>query len=77
MRVAQPSTGAFTQSNVAITDGVTYYSGGTWVFGTNENSVYAAAIKYQHSASTLTQWRPYQIVANNNSAAYMEFSAEL
>jgi hypothetical protein len=77
MRVAQPSSGALTYSNIQISDGITNYSGGTWTFSSSGSSAYGAALKYQHSSAALTQFRSYIATAANNSSGYIEFSAEL
>ena len=77
MRVAQTSGGSLTVSNIMITDGSTNYSTGTFSLATTAQSVWGAAVRYQHGTAALTQYRTYQIVANNNAAAYIEYSAEL
>jgi hypothetical protein len=77
MRVAQSSGGALTVSNIMITDGNNNFSTGTFSLATTAQSVWGAAVKYQHGTAALTQYRTYQIAANNNAAAFIEFSAEL
>jgi hypothetical protein len=77
MRVAQTSGGALTVSNIMITDGNNNFSTGTFSLATTAQSVWGAAVKYQHGTAALTQYRTYQVVANNNAAAFIEFSAEL
>jgi hypothetical protein len=77
MRVPQTSGGSLTTSNIMITDGNTIYSTGTFNLATSSQSVWGAAVRYQHGTAALTQYRTYQINANNNAAAFIEFSAEL
>jgi hypothetical protein len=77
MRIPQTSGGSLTTSNIMMTDGNSIYSTGTFNLATNSQSVWGAAVRYQHGTAVLTQYRTYQISANNNAAAFIEFSAEL
>jgi hypothetical protein len=76
MRVA-PTT--FDYSNIALSDGATLNSTGTWTLATTSQTDNQALVGYGTlgGAATLTAFRPYFIQANNNSAAYVGFSAEL
>jgi hypothetical protein len=77
MRVAQTSGGSLTTSNISMTDGNNTFSTGTFNLSTNSQTVWGAAVRYQHGTAALTQYRTYQITANNNAAAFIEYSAEL
>jgi hypothetical protein len=77
MRVPQTSGGSLTVSNISVTDGNNTFSTGTFNLATTAQSVWGAAVRYQHGTAALTQYRSYQIIANNNAAAFIEFSAEL
>ena len=64
-------------SNIALQDTVTLYSSGTWTINTSLYSNQIPSVRYTHGSSALTQYRPYYISANNNSAAYLGLGAEL
>jgi hypothetical protein len=64
-------------SNLAISDGVTAYSGGTFTSSAVLSSQNVGFVNYQHTSAILTQFRPYRIENNSSTAGYIAFSAEL
>jgi hypothetical protein len=63
-------------ANINLDDTATGYATGTWAIISN-TTTNVAYLTYTHGSAALTQFRPYQISANNNSAAYIGVSAEL
>ena len=74
MRIAPT---VFETSNVQIQDGVTAFGGGTFTLPSQITSDRMPSLRYTHGSAALTLYRPYYLYANNNSAAYVAFSAEL
>jgi len=74
MRVA-PS--AIETGNIGLQDGVNIYSSGTWTIDTANSTTQRGYVTYTHGSAALTQFRPYTVCGNNNTAAYLGFSAEL
>jgi hypothetical protein len=64
-------------SNVAINDGVTYYSGGSFVLQGSGTSQNITNLRYTHGSGVFTSAKVYQFNNNNNVAAYLGISAEL
>ena len=58
-------------------DFVTTYTTGTYALIGARSGTQFASIRYTHPSGALTQYRPYQIIANSNAAAYIGLSAEL
>jgi hypothetical protein len=63
--------------NLCISDGVTAASGGTFTSSGVLSSQNIGFVIYTHGSAALTQYRPYRIENNTNSAGYIGFSAEL
>ncbi len=64
-------------ANLAVFDGVTFTTLASLTLSSNQNTPDTALTLPQMSASTLTQYRPYFLTNNNNTAGYIGFSAEL
>lgn len=64
-----------TSASLVIYDGNTFVTGGTWTIGGSSNKD-SITIAYSKTAST-TQYRPYFIIANNSTAEFLGFNAEL
>jgi hypothetical protein len=64
-------------STLATYDGTTNYTSGTYALIGGRSGTQFATIRYTHGSAALTQYRPYQIIANSNAAAYIGLSAEL
>ena len=64
-------------STIAIQDGATIYSTGTWGLSASYFSTFLPVVRYTHGSAALTQYRGYQIIANNSSSGYIGLSAEL
>ena len=58
-------------------DFVTTYTTGTYALIGARSGTQFASIRYTHPSGALTQYRPYQIIANSSAAAYIGLSAEL
>ena len=63
-------------ANIAVGDGATAFSGGTFSLSTYGSEQMLAA-KYVHGSAALTAFRSYIVNANNSTSAYLGFSAEL
>jgi hypothetical protein len=63
--------------NLCISDGVTALTGGTFTSSSILSSQNIGFVIYTHGSAALTQFRPYRIENNSNSAGYIGFSAEL
>jgi hypothetical protein len=63
-------------ANIAVGDGVSAFSGGTWSLSSFGSEQMLAA-KYQHGSAALTAFRSYLTNANNSTSGYLAFSAEL
>ena len=74
MRIAPTSV---EYSNIYATDSVAVLNTGTWTIGGSVQNNQLISVRYTHGSAALTQYRGYAIEANNNSAAYIGFSAEL
>jgi hypothetical protein len=65
-------------SNLGVADGVNGYSGLSSVtLSTADSSPSFVTLATLSSTANLTQYRPYKIASNNNSAGYLGVSAEL
>jgi hypothetical protein len=65
-------------ASVAANDNVNApYTGGTITITGSSNTTNTLAIRYTHGSAALTQYRSYALIANNTTAAYLGFSAEL
>jgi hypothetical protein len=64
-------------STLATYDGVTTYTGGTYAIIGGRSGTLFASIRYTHTSAGLTAYRPYQIIANSSTTAYIGLSAEL
>jgi hypothetical protein len=65
-------------ANLGVADGVNGYSGLSSVtLSTADSSPSFVTIATLSSTANLTQYRPYKIASNNNSAGYLGVSAEL
>jgi hypothetical protein len=64
-------------STLATYDGVTTYTGGTYAIVGGRSGTLFASIRYTHTSAGLTAYRPYQIIANSSTTAYIGLSAEL
>ena len=64
-------------ANIQVLDGVTAYTGGSFVIDSASNNPSYAAVNYNHGSSVFTQYRTYGYRGNNNTGAYLAFSAEL
>ena len=63
-------------ANIAVGDGASAFSGGTFSLSTYGSEQMLAA-KYVHGSAALTAFRSYIVNANNSTSAYLGFSAEL
>jgi len=71
MRVAPTSID--TSSSLVVYDGTSFFTAGTWtISNTNRDSITIA-----YSKAGMTQYRPSFIIANNSTAEYLGFNAEL
>ena len=64
-------------STIRLLDGSNAFSTGTWTLNSSDSSTTYPIIRYTHGSAALTQFRPYFIAANGNSAAYLGLGAEL
>ena len=64
-------------SGICIQDGTNVFSTGTFTLNNLTYSPEIVCVRYTHGSAALTQYRPYFITANNNSAAYLGLGAEL
>jgi hypothetical protein len=65
-------------ASVAANDNVNSpFTGGTITITGSSNTTNTLAIRYTHGSAALTQYRSYALIANNTTAAYLGFSAEL
>jgi hypothetical protein len=74
MRVRPTSLDA---GSLSTTDGTTNYTSGTYALIGSRSGTYFATVRYTHGSAALTQYRPYQIIANSSATAFIGFSAEL
>jgi hypothetical protein len=74
MRVSPTS---LESANIQVLDGVTAYTGGSFAIDTSSNNPNYSVVLYTHGSSVFTQYRTYGFRGNNNTAAYLAFSAEL
>ena len=64
-------------STIRLLDGSNAFSTGTWTLNSSDSSTTYPIVRYTHGSAALTQFRPYFIAANGNSAAYLGLGAEL
>jgi hypothetical protein len=65
-------------ANIALSDEVAgTYTGGTLSISASVYSNQFIPIRYTHGSASLTTYRVYKIIANNNTSAYVGVSAEL
>jgi hypothetical protein len=64
-------------SNIAVNDGGTFYTGGTFAINTSGSGNQICNVRYTHGSAVFTAGKVYQFNNNNNSAGYLGFSAEL
>jgi len=65
-------------ANLTVWDGATIIATpSSIVINTGQNGRNATLIEANYSSSTLSQYRPYALIANNSISAYIGFSAEL
>jgi hypothetical protein len=65
-------------ASVAANDNVNSpLTGGTITITGSSNTTNTLSIRYTHGSGALTQYRSYALIANNTTAAYLGFSAEL
>jgi hypothetical protein len=64
-------------SSIALYDATTTYTGGTFALIVGRSGVNFATVRYTHGSAALTQYRPYQFIANSSATAFLGFSAEL
>jgi len=74
MRVRPTSLDA---GSLSTYDGTTNYTSGTFALIGGRSGTYFATVRYTHGSAALTQYRPYQIIANSSASAFIGFSAEL
>jgi hypothetical protein len=74
MRVSPTS---LESANIQVLDGVTTYTGGSFAIDTSSNNPNYSVVLYTHGSSVFTQYRTYGFRGNNNTNAYLAFSAEL
>jgi len=64
-------------ANIQVLDGVTTYTGGSFTIDTSSNNPNYSVVLYTHGSSVFSQYRTYGYRGNNNTNAYLAFSAEL
>ena len=74
MRVRPTSLDA---GSLSTYDGTTNHTSGTYALIGSRSGTYFATVRYTHGSAALTQYRPYQIIANSSASAFIGFSAEL
>jgi hypothetical protein len=75
MRTAPTTT--LDAASLAISDGVTAYTSGSFVLINSSQAKNIATIRYTHGTTVLTTHRPYRLEANNSTSSYIGVSAEL